>query len=309
MAGIQLYAIPSELTRLAPALANKPALNTEAAQYSYINAACALIDDACNRAVGGLGVREIYDEQVYLDFDFQGKLAYPPHRAWIGETVNVFVFGDNSQSTDSFALSEFGVGEDGLIRNLSRRGYSTDGRWTSGATDFRSPYQEAAQSYHIQSRMRVQPNRKPYVASMSYVTGFFTETSLEVSGAIGATTVTVSDAAYLKRGQEFYFDSDPASAPQVARRTITSVNQDTREIGFQPALTYVVSQSVMFRQIDRIVRSAVGEIINEFLTFPTNTKQFVEGLGKSDLYNSWTRMTAEHIPPSVQSKLALYRRR
>lgn len=258
-----------------------------------------------------LEIGPVYDEDIVLDGNYSGKTRRFPHLGWIGSEGTLTYFGSTSDGT-SLTLSDFSVDpSSGIIRNLSGR-IGNEGNWGQrrGQREgggYTSPYGANFQHYHVASPHILQDNSRPFVLRASYLAGWFTEQIVAEDADVDDATVVLESVTGLSRGREFYFESDTEADMRV-RRVITAIDTDTLTVTFTPVLEAAVAAEKRFRMIDRLVRSACADIIEELLVYPANTKDFSEGLGKGDLSNRWIRLNDGSLPQSAANKLARYMR-
>ena len=302
------YLVPDEVSFI-PGVGSNPLLNTTTKRIGYIRSGSAAVDAACGRSEYGLALRDIIDEQILLDLNFTGKLMHRPWFEWIGSLGTISYFGDDQVAgADTIELADFHVLEkSGVIRNLSSRPSSLrDAGFSSGRMNYESPYAQASIPYHGRTFGQIEDNSTPYILKASYRAGFFVETAVEASGAVGTSFLTVTSVRGLKAGQEFYFSEDPAGEPTVDARIIMEVDSITRKVTFTPQLGYAMTAASRLRRIDKAVRSACADFISDIITFPANTKAFSKGLGKGDLVKSWVRMDNQDVPIAAFRKLQRY---
>lgn len=282
------YMLPSEIGLFAPQVSGEDALQGDGA-LNFITVASSTIEAYCGWS---LWIRDVIAEEVTLDRNLTGRLLNRPFIRWLSTTVDLFRFGDKT-SLGSLNMNDFSVyPKPGIIRNLESSPISIrDSQFISNHGTYSSPYLGVISDYYVGAEMAVYQNSKPYTITVDYRAGFCTEKDIGPSGLVdGATEVIVSpDVTDLQVGDEFYFDLDPANEPTISTRYITSLDSDTNTVGFRPALGYGSFSTATLRKIPRVLRSACADIIADMQTFPAGVKSFTEGLGRANLYNSWTK--------------------
>ncbi len=299
-----MYILETEIALLAPRVASDTLLADPTGQLAFILQATAIIDGAMGQS---LMIRRYYDEDIKLDQNFSGRVRRTPHLGWLDSNGLVGAVG---RSPESVALADFTVEpSSGIIRNLSAQsgtwGDEVGFRSPDGSSSYQSAYGAVARQYHVSNPAVVQDNSRPYVLRASYLAGWFCEQVVDGAIVADATTVKLKDVTGVQRGHEFYFSSDIENEPSVDRE-ITAVDTTTKIVTFTPALVAGVADLAKFRMIDRVVRSACADVIEELITYPPNTKDFSEGLGRGDLSNRWMRLNNGPLPLAAAYKLGRY---
>jgi hypothetical protein len=307
------YVLPSEIALFAQSSRDESLLADVAGQTGLIMQASAIVDGQCN---GSLEIIPYFDEEIALDQNLAGRLLRTPHCGWAEDNGTIFYFG-NEAGGASLPLSNFSINRQaGIVCDLrARAGHLSVGGFVSSHGQdghyTQSPYLSTVQQYHLGNLNLVNDNSKPYVLRASYYSGWFIEQPISEDAAIGGNQVVLTDVSFLERGREFYFSSDvPDNAPMIDRR-ITAIDVDTKTVTFTPALRYALTAANnTLRMIDKQVRSACADIVSDILTYPSNTKDFTELLGKRDLENRWIRINGDSwISASAAAKLANYARK
>ncbi len=309
-----LLLVPSEISRYAALVATNSLLRSTNNKIAFIAGATASAEAHCFRSKYGFDIREVYDAQIRLDKNLGGRLPAAPFLGWLEDQGELTLYGQNT-SAGAIDLADFSIDSTWrkvLIRSLSNTvttpGGDIDDGFSSGQAGYKSIYSEATSSYHLRGRFgEVYDNQTPYLLKASFRTGLFYESLVDTSGAPGDSEIHVADASYFLHGRECYFDTDPLNERMVDSRFITAVDLENNVVEFRPALGVAVPAGSYLRMIDKAVRSAVGDIITDMLTYPSNTKTFIKNLSKFDIAKQWARTTDKPVPGNAAEKLEAYR--
>jgi|ERR1041384_619677 hypothetical protein len=304
------YLTVDELTRFAPQVE----VDDDQAEF-YIELGSGDVDVACRRAEHGLGLTMLYDQQIPLDKNLSGILAHTPFHSW-GDDTPVLIEPGSAVPLPQLELSNFDVKKSsGIIRYTAPLiGFGFVPLMHTVSTN----YAQLQSAYRSGNVNQIDGNRFPFQLTASYRAGFFSILDLVANGddadsgesdpavSIGDNTCTVSDASGLKRGQQFYFSSDPVEEPSVSTRTITGIADDV--VTFSPAVRSTVTVDAQFRAIDLAVRRATGIMIANLVTYPVGTSKYSKGLGRAAIIKHWQARSNEPFDNKALSYLSRYSR-